>query len=98
MAILAYVCAHFPDTKLSILFLPQVQFSAGTAIQAIMAFDLAGILLRWKLFDHAAHLGGAVCGLFWSYYGQQNLWPMREHFVGFWHEMRGKIQKWFWEK
>lgn len=93
MAILAYVCSHYPDTKLSILFIPQFQFSAGSAIQFIMAFDLAGIILRWRMFDHAAHLGGALVGLFWSYYGQQNLWPLREHFVGYYHQLRGKPQK-----
>lgn len=30
MAILAYVCAQYPDTQLSILFLPMFTFSAGT--------------------------------------------------------------------
>jgi len=93
MAILAYVCNHYPETKLSILFLPQLQFSAGNAIQVIMAFDVAGIIFRWRLFDHAAHLGGACMGLFWSYYGQDHLWPLREHIVGFWHQVRGKPQK-----
>lgn len=93
MAILAYVCMHFPDTQLSILFIPQFTFSAGNAIQVIMAFDLAGILFRWKFFDHAAHLGGALMGIFWSYYGQKHLWPLRENFVGYWHQIRGKPQK-----
>lgn len=93
MAILAYVCSHFPDTKLGILFIPHFQFSAGSAIQAIMAFDLAGLIFRWKLFDHAAHLGGALVGLFWSYYGQVHLWPLRQHFVGYWHQLRGKPHK-----
>ena len=93
MTILAYVCARYPDTKLQILFIPQLQFSAESAIQAIIAFDLAGMIFRWRLFDHAAHLGGAFLGLFWSYYGQNNLWPLREHVVGFWHQLRGKPQK-----
>lgn len=93
MAILAYVCAQFPETQLSILFIPGFHFDAGHAIQAIMAFDLAGLIFKWKLFDHAAHLGGACVGLFWSYYGQRHLWPMREHFVGYWHQLRGKTTK-----
>jgi rhomboid-like protein len=93
MAVLAYVCNQFPDTQLSILFIPQFHFNAGNAIQAIMAFDLAGIIFRWRLFDHAAHLGGACFGLFWSIYGQRHLWPLREHVVGLWHELRGKPQK-----
>lgn len=93
MAILAYVCNHYPDTQLSILFIPQLQFSAGTAIQGIMALDLAGILFRWRMFDHAAHLGGAFVGIFWSLYGQRHLWPLREHVIGYWHQVRGKPQK-----
>lgn len=63
MAVLAYVCAQYPDTQLSILFLPMLTFSAGTAIKVIMGIDLAGCLLGWKFFDHAAHLGGAIFGL-----------------------------------
>lgn len=90
MAVLAYVCAQYPETQLSILFIPQFHFNASTAIQGIMCFDFLGLLLRWKLFDHAAHLGGALVGLFWSYYGQNHLWPLREHVVGYWHQIRGK--------
>jgi hypothetical protein len=33
------------------------------AIKVVMAIDAAGVLLGWKLFDHAAHLGGAACGM-----------------------------------
>lgn len=33
------------------------------AIKAILAFDMAGVVLGWKLFDHAAHLGGALFGM-----------------------------------
>lgn len=94
MAILAYVCAHYPETKLSILFIPQLQFSASSAIQAIMAFDFAGLIFRWRMFDHAAHLGGALVGLFWAHIGQSKLWPLREHVVGYWHQFRGKPHKW----
>lgn len=30
MGVLAYVCSRYPDTQLSILFLPMITFSAGT--------------------------------------------------------------------
>ncbi|XP_058454077.1 presenilins-associated rhomboid-like protein, mitochondrial [Malaya genurostris] len=93
MAVLAYVCSQYPDTQLSILFLPMYTFSAGAAIKVIMGIDLAGVLLGWKIFDHAAHLGGALFGLFWAYYGSYRVWPLREHFVGYWHEMRGPPKK-----
>lgn len=63
MAILAYVCTEFPDTKLNIILLPTFTFSAGMAIKFIMGLDVAGLLLGWKVFDHAAHLGGALLGV-----------------------------------
>ncbi|XP_053692509.1 presenilins-associated rhomboid-like protein, mitochondrial [Sabethes cyaneus] len=93
MAVLAYVCYQYPDTQLSIVFLPMYTFSAGAAIKVIMGIDLTGVLLGWKVFDHAAHLGGALFGLFWAFYGSQRVWPMREHFVGYWHELRGPPKK-----
>ncbi|KAI8129108.1 mitochondrial, Presenilins-associated rhomboid-like protein [Lucilia cuprina] len=48
MAVLAYVCAQYPDTQLSILFLPMVTFSAGSAIKVIMGIDLAGCIMGWN--------------------------------------------------
>lgn len=93
MAILAYVCTQYPDTKLSIMFIPQWQFSAGSAIQFIVGLDLAGLIFRWRLFDHAAHLGGAAIGIFWAYYGRDKIWPQREHLIGLWHQFRGKPTK-----
>lgn len=63
MAVLAYVCTQYPDTQLSIILLPMWTFSAGTAIKFIVGLDLAGVLMGWKFFDHAAHLGGAAFGM-----------------------------------
>lgn len=37
------------------------------AIKAIVALDSAGIIMGWKFFDHAAHLGGAILGMY-DYY------------------------------
>lgn len=91
MCVIAYVCSSFPDTRLQIIFLPQFNFSAENALQGVMLFDLAGVIFKWKLFDHAAHLGGACFGLFWSNYGH-HIWPTREHIVGYWHQLRGKTR------
>lgn len=33
------------------------------ALKAIIAMDTAGMILGWKFFDHAAHLGGALFGM-----------------------------------
>ncbi|KNC33302.1 hypothetical protein FF38_06061 [Lucilia cuprina] len=87
MAVLAYVCAQYPDTQLSILFLPMVTFSAGSAIKVIMGIDLAGCIMGWKFFDHAAHLGGAIFGLFWAFYGM-DLWQKRVPFLTMYHDWR----------
>lgn len=87
MTVLAYVCTQYPTTQLSILFLPMMTFSAGSAIKVIMGIDLAGVLLGWKFFDHAAHLGGASFGVFWAYYGH-DLWQKRIKFLNLYHDWR----------
>ncbi|XP_055678587.1 presenilins-associated rhomboid-like protein, mitochondrial [Lutzomyia longipalpis] len=93
MAILAYVCTQYPDTQLSIIFLPMFTFSAGTAIKCIMGVDLMGLVMGWKIFDHAAHLGGALFGLFWFYYGSVYLWPKREVILREYHKIREQKSK-----
>lgn len=35
----------------------------------MITLDLVGLLRGWKLFDHAAHLGGAGFGLLYFTYG-----------------------------
>ena len=32
-------------------------------LKALLCLDTVGLIMRWKLFDHAAHLGGALFGL-----------------------------------
>ena len=46
------------ESKLCCLFLAAFQ-----ALKAIIAMDTAGMILGWKFFDHAAHLGGALFGM-----------------------------------
>ncbi|KAI7891190.1 uncharacterized protein EV154DRAFT_508960 [Mucor mucedo] len=44
------------------------------ALPAIMGFDLAGIVFKWRMFDHFAHLAGASLGMGYIYYGEQHVW------------------------
>ncbi|XP_011569172.3 presenilins-associated rhomboid-like protein, mitochondrial isoform X1 [Plutella xylostella] len=88
MAVLSYVCVQYPDTKLSIIFLPMYTFAAGSAIKVIMGVDLAGVLFGWKFFDHAAHLGGAAFGIVWSYWTSQEIWGNRDKFLQYYHTIR----------
>ncbi|KAM4743434.1 presenilin-associated rhomboid-like protein, mitochondrial isoform 3-T3 [Anableps anableps] len=63
MTVLAAVCTKMPEAKLAIIFLPMFTFTAANALKAIVAMDTAGLVLGWKFFDHAAHLGGALFGM-----------------------------------
>ncbi|KAA0718995.1 Presenilins-associated rhomboid-like protein, mitochondrial [Triplophysa tibetana] len=88
MTILAAVCTKIPEAKLGIILLPVVSFSAGNALKAVVAMDTAGLLLGWRFFDHAAHLGGALFGVWYILYGNEMIWRKREPLVKFWHALR----------
>lgn len=38
-------------------------------VPMLMMLDLFGLVLKWKTFDHAAHLGGAIFGVVYTIYG-----------------------------
>ncbi|KAH7964794.1 hypothetical protein HPB49_001383 [Dermacentor silvarum] len=63
LAVVGALCLQYPDAQLSILFLPFFTFSAAAALKGVLVFDTAGMLLRWRLLDHAAHLGGTLFGV-----------------------------------
>ncbi|KAG0165143.1 hypothetical protein DFQ30_008910 [Apophysomyces sp. BC1015] len=63
-----------PHASIYCLFIPFVPIQLGYALPALMSLDLAGIILRWRSFDHYAHLAGAGIGLAYMNYGQQHLW------------------------
>ncbi|XP_060097889.1 presenilin-associated rhomboid-like protein, mitochondrial isoform X1 [Heteronotia binoei] len=88
MTILAAVCTKMPEAKLAIIFLPMFTFTAGNALKAIIAMDSAGLVLGWKFFDHAAHLGGALFGMWYVTYGNELIWKNREPLVKAWHNIR----------
>ncbi|XP_034082044.1 presenilins-associated rhomboid-like protein, mitochondrial [Gymnodraco acuticeps] len=88
MAVLAAVCANVPEAKLGIILLPMLTFTAGNALKALIAMDTAGLVLGWRMFDHAAHLGGALFGVWYVAYGHKLIWRKREPLVKLWHEAR----------
>ncbi|XP_004745162.1 presenilins-associated rhomboid-like protein, mitochondrial isoform X2 [Mustela putorius furo] len=93
MTVLAAVCTKIPEGRLAIIFLPMFTFTAGNALKAIIAMDTAGMILGWKFFDHAAHLGGALFGIWYITYGHELIWKNREPLVKIWHEMRTNSPK-----
>ncbi|KAM8976494.1 presenilin-associated rhomboid-like protein, mitochondrial [Pelodytes ibericus] len=88
MTVLAAVCTKMPEAKLAIIFLPMFTFTAGNALKVILALDSAGVILGWKFFDHAAHLGGALFGIWYALYGHEYIWKKREPLVKMWHDFR----------
>jgi len=74
-----------------IIFLPFFTFTASMALKGLAAVDIAGIFLRWRFFDHAAHLSGLAAGVAWVKWGNEWLWGRREPVMRLWHErVRGE--------
>ncbi|XP_055348643.1 presenilins-associated rhomboid-like protein, mitochondrial [Paramacrobiotus metropolitanus] len=89
IAALAAVCTAFPDSRLSIIFLPMYTFSADSAVKALLLFETLGVLLKWRFFDHAAHLAGILFGIWYVKYGHKITWAKREGVLQLWHRVRG---------
>ena len=41
----------------------QYFFFLFQGILALLTFDSLGVILGWRFFDHAAHLGGTLFGM-----------------------------------
>jgi rhomboid-like protein len=90
LGVVSAFAMYNPNAKLSIILLPFFSFSAEQALCGIVAFDLAGLLFKWRVIDHAAHLGGAAFGLLFSLFGHQYLYSKREHVIKYWKQIAGK--------
>ena len=88
LAVLAACCVKRPDAQLQIIFLPFLTFSAQAGLMGVIALDVCGLLFKWRLFDHAAHLGGNLFGCWYVTYGHTYLWDQRAPLIRKWHEMR----------
>jgi rhomboid-like protein len=71
-AVVATVATLFPATKVHVFLIPY-PLALGTVFPIMILLDTAGLLLRWRTFDHAAHLGGAVFG-YWYVAGGGRQW------------------------
>lgn len=91
MALLGYFCTRNPDAQLGIVFIPGLNFSADIALKGVMCLDAVGMALGWRMFDHAAHLGGAVFGLTYAYFGSKYIWANNQSIMKKWHELRTQI-------
>ncbi|CAG8644899.1 16248_t:CDS:2, partial [Cetraspora pellucida] len=65
-------CAmEYPEASVYLIFLPFFPIKLGYALPALMAFDLFGIISGMRMFDHFAHLAGAIFGILYSKYGPE---------------------------
>ena len=93
MGLLGIVCVTMPNSQLSIAFLSEIfphSFSADTGMKAIIAFDILGLVLGWRVLDHAGHLGGMLFGILYAKYGTNFIWGQRDNIIKTWHNIRGK--------
>lgn len=61
MGLLGLTAMLFPNVNIGIIFLP-FQFNIQYGVIGIAALDLLGVILKWKTFDHVAHLAGLAFG------------------------------------
>ncbi|KAL3848398.1 hypothetical protein ACJMK2_019256 [Sinanodonta woodiana] len=95
-AVLAASCYMMPDSRLTLAVIGEAfdfSFSSKSALYALLVVETAGMLIGWKYFDHAAHLGGLLFGLWYMRYGQNLIWNKRQHVMKFWHDMRQASKK-----
>ncbi|KAJ7043586.1 hypothetical protein C8F04DRAFT_1072638 [Mycena alexandri] len=62
----------FPDARVAPLFVP-FSVPIQTGVGALMLLDVVGVLRGWRMFDHIAHLSGAMCGVLYYFFGP-SLW------------------------
>ncbi|CEP12631.1 hypothetical protein [Parasitella parasitica] len=72
--LVASTAVMHPNSSISLIFLPMIPIKLGYALPALMSFDLAGVVLKWRMFDHYAHLAGASLGLAYTYHGERHVW------------------------
>lgn len=71
-------CAHYPDIKVSLIFLPFHSIPISQALPVMTGIDLMGLLKKWRIFDHSAHLGGALFGYSFYPISQEYIWKNRK--------------------
>lgn len=57
-----------------------IPIQIGYGVAGMVVLDTLGLLFRWRIFDHAAHLGGAAFGYLYYYYGN-DLWEACKAYI-----------------
>lgn len=81
LGVIAYICIARPQSELLVFFIP---VEAGTAIKFMIVLDSIGIIARWRILDHAAHLGGSLFGVWYATYGEKIYYQHKREIVNQW--------------
>eukprot|EP00884_Botryococcus_braunii_P010344 jgi/Botrbrau1/19310/Bobra.0073s0048.2 len=71
----------YPDLQAGIIFIPGFHMPLSSLFPLLLGVDVLGVLLRWRLFDHWGHLGGALFGYMYTKYGQTIIWEQRDRIM-----------------
>ncbi|WAR28716.1 PARL-like protein [Mya arenaria] len=91
LSVVAIMCLLYPKEKLAIAFVDKIiphSFEARSAVIGLVLLDITGIVLGWKVFDHAGHLGGVMFGIWYAKYGQKLFREYQKIIYQGWHKFR----------
>eukprot|EP00040_Diaphanoeca_grandis_P005875 m.34887 g.34887 ORF g.34887 m.34887 type:complete len:346 (+) comp17051_c0_seq1:93-1130(+) len=77
MGVIAMFALNNPEAVVFVPFLPFIQGSALTALGGLMLVDVIGVLAGWRMFGHAAHLGGSAFGVLYALKGD-DIWEQAQ--------------------
>ncbi|KAF7771031.1 hypothetical protein Agabi119p4_7005 [Agaricus bisporus var. burnettii] len=68
----------FPDSQIALFIPPSYPINIQWGVGGLVLMDTIGILRGWRVFDHWAHLGGALFGLAYYTYGPRTWHAFRQ--------------------
>jgi len=97
MGIIGYICSRSPDSRMQIVFIPSLNFTADSALKGLLAFDGIGVILTMMgrsypflpfQLSHAGHLGGLLFGIWYARGGEKVLRRWSDWVTKLWKDAR----------
>ncbi|WVR09662.1 hypothetical protein IAU60_006737 [Kwoniella sp. DSM 27419] len=70
-AALTLTACAYPDSNVGIIFVPFISMPIGLGVAGMVTLDLIGLIRGWRMFDHVAHLSGALFGFIYYRWGRE---------------------------
>jgi rhomboid-like protein len=77
-----------PEAQVHLVFLPTTAIQIGHGLIGLMALDLIGAIRGWQMFDHVAHLSGALTGLAYMQSGRELIWANLQRTLRQWRHRK----------